>query len=253
MKIFASLITLICIPTWAHDHLNLEHGIPLEVEDAYVTSYKNREVHGFLTYDRTPDGKDDFQLVPRLEYGLIQNGQIEVAVPTGFGDSSEEKNGNIDLGVLYNLNQETLTLPAITLGASTLFPTGKGIDGTDVTAKLVLTKTLPVSIAFHRIHINAYWTANDERQMGERDGRFTGILGYQLRVSTDTMFVADYFYEQEAQKDSEVQLVEVGTRYQFNPLTVVAIGLGAGVTDDSPDFRATLGVQRALNLFWSSP
>lgn len=117
--------------TFAHDHLNLEHGVPLEVEDAYVSPYMNREFHSYLLYDRLPDNKDKLMFVPRLELGVLRNFQVDIATPFEFGDREEKQSRNIDVEGLYNFNQESRFLPAVALGGGVFVPTGEGMRGID--------------------------------------------------------------------------------------------------------------------------
>jgi hypothetical protein len=208
----------------------------------------NREFHSYMTYDRLPDDKDKFVLVPRLEYGLFRNFQVEVAAPFEFGDRDKKQSGNIELDGLYNFNMETLYVPGISLGGGVYLPTGEGRRGLDSHVKLNLTKTLPIAVSFHRIHINLDWTQNGEPRSSERENALKYILGYQVRLGTDDFIVADYFYEEELEKNMETQMVEFGWRHQYNPLTVLATGVGAGLTEESPDFRFNISFQRAINL-----
>lgn len=248
-----NLMIVLCFMTvnlWAHDHLNLEHGVPLEIEDAYVTPYMNREFHAYTFYDRLPGNKDKFVLVPRLELGLFRNFQFELASPFEFGDRDKKQSRNIELDGLYNFNMETRYLPGISLGGGVYLPSGEGRHGYDTHIKLNLTKTLPIPVSLHRLHINVDWTQNAEPKSLERDNAFKYIFGYQMRIGTDDFLVADYFYEEDLKEDMEIQMVEVGWRHQYNPLTVIATGVGTGLTDDSPDFRFNISFQRAINLFY---
>ncbi len=236
--------------SFGHDHLNLEHGIPLEIEDAYVTAYKNREFQGYIQYDRLDNDKDKFLFVPRLEFGLLRNFQVDLATPFEFGDREKKESRNIELGGLYNFNMETLWLPGISLGGGLYLPTGEGRRGVDTHVKLNLTKTLPIPVSFHRLHLNLDWNQNADPRKGERNNGMKYVFGYQLRIGTDDFLVADYFYEERREKNRETQMVELGWRHQLNPLTVIAGGAGAGVTDESPDYRVNVSFQRALNLFY---
>jgi hypothetical protein len=250
-KKYISVALLLVSPVLkAHDHLNLEHGVPLEVEDAYVTPYMNREFHTYMTYDRLPENKDRLLLVPRLELGLFRNFQFELASPFEFGDRDKKVSRNIELDGLYNFNMETLYIPGISLGGGVYLPTGEGRHGHDTHVKLNLTKTLPIPVSFHRLHANIDWTQNAEPRSAERDNAFKYVLGYQVRLGTDDFVIADYFYEEQLEKNMETHMVEVGWRHQYNPLTVLATGAGAGLTDESPDFRFNVSFQRAINLFY---
>ena len=234
----------------AHDHLNLEHGIPLEVEDAYVTPYKNREFHAYMFYDRLSKNKDKLLLVPRLELGLFRNFQFELASPFEFGDRDKKQTRNIELDGLYNFNMETFYLPGISMGGGVFLPTGEGRNGYDTHIKLNLTKTLPIPVSLHRIHANVDWIQNSDPKSSERNNAFKYVFGYQVRLGTDDFIIADYFYEEQLQKKMEMQMVELGWRHQLNPLTVIATGVGAGLTDESPDFRVNISFQRSLNIFY---
>ncbi|MFP5384831.1 MAG: hypothetical protein ACLGHN_02045 [Bacteriovoracia bacterium] len=247
------LLTLLCCPilqTFAHDHLNLEHGVPLEVEDAYTTAYMNREFHTYFIYEDLPDDEDRYLLVPRLELGLFRNFQAEVATPFEFGDVENETSGNIELASLYNFNMETIWVPGTSLGGGVTLPTGEGREGYDTFLKLNLTKTLPVPISFHRLHANIYWTQNAQPEKSERINAMKYVIAHQVRVGTDDFFIVDYFYEEHLEDKNKTQMVELGWRHQYNPLTVLAAGIGSGLTDESPDFRINLSFQRALNLFY---
>ncbi len=71
-----------------------------------------------------------------------------------------------------------------------------------------------------------------------------------MSIGTDDFFILDYFYEEQFEKHKVTQMVELGWRHQYNPLTVMAIGIGSGLTEESPDFRINLSFQRAMNLFY---
>jgi len=210
----------------------------------------NREFHSYLLYDRLPDNKDKLMFVPRLELGVLRNFQVDIATPFEFGDREEKQSRNIDVEGLYNFNQESSYLPAVALGGGVFVPTGEGMRGIDAIGRLNLTKTLPTAISFHRLHANVQWTQNGEPKATERNNLMKYVFGYQLRLGTDYMFVADYFYEEQYRRSQKMQMIEVGLRYQLDPLSVIATGIGTGLDDDSPDFRGNISFQRALNIFW---
>ena len=248
--LFFTLLMFSVFPALGHDHLNLEKGVPLEVEDAYTTPYMNREFHSYLLYEDLPDSEERFLLVPRLEVGLFKNFQAELAAPFEFGDIEEEVSGNLELAGLYNFNMESLRVPAFSLGGGVTVPTGEGREGYDTFLKLNLTKTLPVPVSFHRLHANIYWNQNAKPEKDERINVMKYVLGHQVRIGTDDFFIIDYFYEEQFRKKKENQMLELGLRHQFNPLTVVAAGFGYGLTDESSDFRFNISFQRAINLFY---
>lgn len=222
----------------AADHLNLEEGIPLEVEDAYPVPYKGRELQGVFRYERN-DGEDILLFEPRIEYGFAPNWQGRIAVPFEFGSGVEDGLGDVGLELFYNFNAEGLELPAFAVSVGADFPTGDNSAGVDPTVKFITTKTLGTGENLDRLHLNLSYTYNDQNRTAERSHLFGATLGYSRRLNSETLLVTDLVYEQEKEENEDVLLLELGARYQLTPLSVLAIGAGAGLTGDSPDFRIT--------------
>ncbi len=226
----------------AADHLNLEEGIPIEVEDAYPVPYKGRELQGIFRYERN-NGEDLFIIEPRIEYGFAPNWQGRIAVPFEFGSDIDDGIGDVGVEVFYNFNAEDLSTPAFAVSVGADFPTGEDSAGIDPTVRFIATKTLGTGANLDRLHLNLSYSYNDQSGNDERDHRFGAVLGYSRRLNSETMLLTDVVYEQEEEKGKEALLVELGVRYQLTPLSVLAIGAGAGINKDAPDFRITGGFQ----------
>lgn len=237
---------LYAIPAHAADHSNLEEGLPTEVEDAYPIEYRGREVQGQFRYERTNDGKDRFVLDPRLEFGIARNTQVSISAPFYLGNGDKTGSGNVRLTGLYNFNQESLSTPAFAISGRAEFPTGRDSEGVDTELKLILTKTLGKGSALDRIHLNASWLHNARSLSDERSDLYRVILGYSRRLGPDTILVADFVRQQEMKKGDNSNVLELGIRRQLNPLTTLSVGAGAGIAEQSPDFRFTLGFQRSF-------
>ncbi|RJQ60667.1 MAG: meta-pathway of phenol degradation [Desulfobacteraceae bacterium] len=226
----------------AADHYNLEEGIPTRIEDAIATGLYNREVQGVFRWDHTDEGDAKFLLEPRIEAGIFRNLEAELTVPFNLGPGAEDEGiGDVKLGALYNFNQETLVLPMFALSAAVNFPTSDEGEGYDTTVKAIMTKTIGPGSLLQRLHLNIIWDHNDDAEEDERDDHFTYILGYDRRISPDMIWIVDLLREEEKMKGKDSNILESGIRYMLNPLTVVAAGIGAGLGDDSPEFRATFG------------
>ncbi len=229
----------------AADHLNLEEGIPLEVEDAYPIPYQGIELQGVTKYDRI-NGKDSFMIEPRIEYGIAPNTQATISVPFQFGSAESDGIGDVGVEVLYNFNAESLKTPAFAIAVGADFPTGVDSAGVDPSVKLIMTKTLGTGAKLDRLHLNVGYTYNDARKGGERSDRFKAVAGYSRRLGSETILVTDFVYEQEEEKNKDAYILELGIRHQTTPLTVWSIGAGVGIGRDSPDFRVTAGIQQSL-------
>lgn len=93
-------------------------------------------------------------------------------------------------------------------------------------------------------NLSAYGTRFDERNT-----LYRAIFGYSGRVGADTLFVVDFVRRQERLRGENSNVVEAGFRRQLNPLTVLTIGAGVGIGEQSPKFRFTIGFQRTITIF----
>ncbi len=225
------------------EHWEIESGLPTEVEDAYPTAYRNRELQAFIRYERQDDGSDRGQVVPRLEFGIFPNTELSIEGDFLFGNADRTGCGDVTVEGLYNFNTETLTLPAFSISAALTPPTGRDSAGLDTSLGLLVTKTLGRSSLLHQVHFNGYWLHNSSPRDDERDDMYKLVLGYSRRVGTDTMLVMDILREQERQEDEAINLAEVGLRYSITPNIVLSGGVGFGFGDESPDVRVTFGFQ----------
>lgn len=226
------------------DHINLEEGFPLEVEDAYPSPYRNWEFELPFRYNRKRNERNLFLLAPELAYGIIRNADVSVAVPVRLGSADKTGSGNIELEALYNFNNEGLIFPAFALKGVAIFPTGRDSDGVDTRFRLIATKS--ISNRLDRLHLNVQFENNADPLPDERDDRWTFILGYSGRLGPDMMIVADVIREQDRKDGEESNVVEVGLRRMLTPLMVLSSAVGTGFGDESPRFRFVLGLQAAL-------
>jgi Putative MetA-pathway of phenol degradation len=250
MKIFSRSIRFMiavgcAVPVFAADHENLEEGLPAQVEDAYPTAFRNREVQGVFSYDRTRDDKDRFSLEPRIELGIAPNTQFTIRAPFYLGNADKTGSGDIGLSALYNFNTECLTAPAFAIAAEGDIPTGRDSRGFDTMLKLMATKTISRA-GSDRVHLNLEWIHNAGLDESEREHRYVAILGYSRRLTADTILVADFVRQEERQKSEDSNVLELGVRWQLTPLTLVSFGAGAGIGRESPLARATLGFQKTF-------
>ena len=241
-------LTLLGIASGAHasDHINLEPGLPLEVEDAYPTGYLNREFQLSGRYERTAGGKNQYRVDPRLEYGFARNWQARINVPFTLGSGDKRGSGDVSAELFYNFNTEGLKLPAFAASVGATAPTGRDSSGLDTSFKLIATKSLGYAEKLQRVHLNFTYFNNASARADERSNRYAAVAGYSQRMGPQMILLADYVRQQEKQRGMTSNIFEVGLRYQKTPLTVLSFGLGAGLTSQSPDFRATLGLQRSF-------
>lgn len=230
----------------AGDHTNLEEGLPTDVEDAYPTGYGNRELQLQGRFERTADGKNRFIVDPRLELGFARNWQARIAVPFRLGSADKTGSGDVGVELFTNFNNESLRLPAFALSARADFPTGNHSRGVDSQFKFIATRSLGISRKLQRLHLNLIYRNNASPGANERSNRYSAITGYSQRLGPDTVGILDYVRDQDRQKGATFNIIEAGLRRQINPQTVISLGLGAGIGNQSPRFRLTAGLQKSF-------
>ncbi|RPH46559.1 MAG: hypothetical protein EHM87_01510 [Burkholderiales bacterium] len=226
------------------DVQNLEPQLPVEIEDAELTGAGQRELQLPLRMTREQDGDDRFLIEPRFQFGLAERWQATVGLPLVIGSSDRTNSGNLRGDMLFKPIDEGSLIPAIAVGAGLELPTGKNAEGTDLTLRLLATKTLGAVPGTHRIHGNASWRINDDALPGERDDTVRFGLGYSTPLSDATLLVADVMRGHGRLGATGMSTVwELGVRQVFTPGTIVAVGLGVGSGPDAPDWQVTAGVE----------
>ncbi|QWV92964.1 transporter [Geomonas oryzisoli] len=242
-----SLLIITGTAAYASDHTNLDENLPTELQDAYATPFRNREVQGVVRYiDEDPGNRFVYQ--PRFEFGVLPNTEFTVQGTFYSGNTDRTGSGDVSAEVLYNFNTESLYLPAFALAVNADFPTGERSAGVDVTTKVILSKMPYVRTTWlHRLHANLIWKRNAGRDRAtERHVQFKGIIGFSCRAGKDQSLVLDYVREQKEKKHEESNVVEAGLRRQLTPYTIGSIGAGAGFGDASERYRVTIGVQHSF-------
>ena len=235
-----TVVPLAVAPAAALDHKNLDEHRPLRLEDAYAIAHGELAVEiggGFRLARR---GRDQGVFPIELLYGALANVQLGVGT-TVFTDPHEvhdrPKSGDLHLSGLYNLNQETLEVPAFAAKLGVDLPTGVDAKGVGVDVKGIVTK----SIERLSLHLNAGYALFTDTQRGERDGRYELALGFSYPVGaphfTRATLVGDVFAEQAARRGESTTVgVELGLRFQLTSRVVWDVGVGtefAGPADRS--------------------
>ena len=230
VAIGAVLVLASAVNAVALDHKNLDAGRPLRIEDAYAISTGEiaLEAGAGFTLDRQDDARGRFPV--ELLWGALPNLQLGVGSTLVTDPRSVEepgRSGDLAVSALYNLNQETLWMPAFGVKLEVELPTGVRSSGVDVEVKGIVTK----SIERLSFHLNAAGVFTGDPGDDERGARWELVLGasYPLGAPryTRLTLVTDVFAEQ-AHRNGESDTVgaEVGLRYQLTPRLVWDVGIG---------------------------
>jgi hypothetical protein len=239
------------LPAAADDHFNLEEGLPVTTEDVYPIVYGGREFQSVFTYQRSrdADARDLFSLEPRLALGLFPRVQATPRVCYSLGTAEGKKSGTAGIDGLYQLNDETPVLPVFSVSGSFNAPYGFEHSANETVLKLIVAKSLGDGKDDRDVHLNLAWTHNYGPTGDERADRFEGGIAYAHPINETLLLVTDYVYEQELERGKAANLVELGARIRVSEELAAAIGVGVGLGANSPSFRVTAGIQRAVDWF----
>jgi hypothetical protein len=233
-------------PVAAIDHKNLDEGRPLRIEDPYAIAHGEwaLEAGAGLTLQRRSPNRGLFPI--ELLYGAAPN--LQLGLGTELSTDPHEidgtpKSGDLHASGLWNVNQETLWMPAFGAKLILTAPTGVESRGFDVELKGLTTKS------FDRLslHLNAGYGVRTSARDDERDGRYHVALGASYPVGapayTRTTLIGDVFADQSVRHgDPSTVGLEAGMRHQLTAQLVWDIGIGTeldGPRDRSVFFMTT--------------
>lgn len=238
------LLGLLPAPLLALDHDNLDPNRPIGMEDAYAIPKGEIGMEGGVRFNDRREGRTRVTFQPQIIYGAFDNAQIEIqgdlfTEPNSLVGAS--KSGDLHLGLLYNFNTETLTLPAMAIRVETDLPTGVNSRGVDTQVTGILTR----SFGRLRAHLNAGYTVLGLPQGQERPGAYRAVaavsypLGYPDSFR-DTLIASLYTRQSDLRGQRNHTGVEVGIRHQLTSRLVVDAGLGTEFAGPA-DRAAVLG------------
>ncbi len=227
---------------WALDHDNLDPNRPIGMEDAYAIAKGEIGLEGGVRFNDRRAGRTRVVVQPQIIYGAFDNTQIEIQGDL-FTDPTTvvgaNKSGDLHLGVLYNFNTETITLPALAVRVEADFPTGVNSRAVDTQVTGIMTR----SFGRLRTHLNVGYTVLGAPQGQERAGAYRAVaavsypLGYPLRF-VDTVIASVYSRQSDLRGQRNNTGIELGLRHQWTSRIVLDAGLGTEF--DGPADRAAL-------------
>lgn len=240
------MIVLLCEllprPGLALDHDNLDPNRPIGMEDAYAIPKGEIGIEGGVRFNDRREGSTRVTFQPQIIYGAFYNTQIEIQ-----GDLMSDpntlvgaaKSGDLHLGLLYNFNTETISLPAFAARVAVDLPTGVNSKGVDTQMTGILTR----SFGRLRVHLNAGYTILGSPQGQERPGTYRAVaaVSYPLGYPTsfrDTLIVSLYTRESDLRGQRNNSGIELGLRHQLTSRMVLDGGLGTEFS--GPADRAAL-------------
>lgn len=242
--VFLSWLALSSVSALALDHDNLDPNRPIGMEDAYAIPKGEIGLEGGVRFNDRREGRTRVTFQPQIIYGAFENTQIEIQGDL-FTDPHSlvgaNKSGDLHLGVLYNFNTETLTLPAMAIRVEADLPTGVNSKGVDTQLTGILTR----SFGRFRTHLNLGYTLLGSPQGQERPGAYRAVaaVSYPLGYPTsfrDTLIASVYTRQSDLRGQRNHTGIEIGLRHQLSSRVVLDGGLGTEFAGPS-DRAALLG------------
>ena len=242
--LFLSWLALSPVSALALDHDNLDPNRPIGMEDAYAIPKGEIGMEGGVRFNDRREGRTRVTFQPQIIYGAFENTQIEIQGDL-FTDPHSlvgaNKSGDLHLGVLYNFNTETLTLPAMAIRVEADLPTGVNSKGVDTQLTGILTR----SFGRLRAHLNLGYSLLGSPQGQERPGTYRAVaaVSYPLGYPTsfrDTLIASVYTRQSDLRGQRNHTGIEIGLRHQLSSRVVLDGGLGTEFTGPS-DRAALLG------------
>jgi hypothetical protein len=230
-------------PTLAQtDYYNLDKSRPLRVEDAYATERYAFEVQAAPLTLSHASGVLLYAPSLELKYGILPGMEMSAGVEAQVTRRDSETSGRIsevELSALYNLNSETLRIPALGVRVTGHVPLEDG-ESPSVELKGTVTRVLG---GVWRAHINGAAVLGEDVE----SRWWTGLaLDYVLPFRS-LLLLGETWYSHPRVSDADGRVHSAaGFRYQLTPRTSLDLGAGrdwAGT--DRVDWRVTLGVTTA--------
>lgn len=256
------------LPAWLFaqtDYYNTDRNRPIRIEDAFATERYSFDAHlAPLRLERSPSGVYHWGLDPELAYGILPRTQLEVGVPIAYVDmgASTRRAGlaGIDLSVLYNLNVETRSVPALGVRASALLPVGTlGPDKAYSSVQGMLTRTYGAA----RIHVNGEYTFGSEPTAAtagepatpigtgavELSRWLTGVALDKVMPLRSLLITGEVYAYQPIRAAASVEWnAGAGLRYQLSPIFSLDAGAGKRLTGGDQSWYLTFGLGRVFGL-----
>lgn len=222
---------------------------PLDTDDAYTLDKGEFAISTGTVFTTDKHGDKEIDINTDLGYGITDRFEITADFPYVFTDPHNARNregiGDIAVRLEYMFLEERGNIPAMSLDTTIKFESGdedKGLGSgdTDYTFFLQLSKSFdPITV-----HFNFGYTL-----VGEHDDEILdNVFGYNFAAEYELMdrltLVGEFLGETNSDPHAEDDPMEflVGAMYDINSNFTLDAGLGAGLTDASPDVKVTAGI-----------
>jgi hypothetical protein len=226
---------------------NINRDLPLFLEDARPIGAGSFQFQALARYERTHEDTHQYFLSPQVQYGFSPRGFAQISTTEILG--SEPKSGVSDLTLagFYSLLPDLKAPFKLAIYTQLELPTGPSDSGLQNETGLFATQSLD-GTEKNELHLNLYWIHSTHPGENELRHRYRAIIGYNNDINEKWMALADIVREQGPEWNQFSNTIEVGAIYASSEKQNFALGLGAGIGEQSQKFRVTIGYQYQLGL-----
>lgn len=233
------------------DFRSADPGRPILVEDAYPLKLYEWEFELGMRGDLAEEGSG-LEAMAELKTGLFLNGQAGLEIEAGaepLDDESRTLSGieTVRGHVLYNLNRETLSLPALAARIDLATPgTGSlGNEDWSVGLKGILTR----SFDRLRVHTNVGYVAASTEDGGDF-WRLGVAFDYPIGLFSRAV-MGDVYAELPVGTGRTRVWAEVGMRWQVSNVSVLDFGIASRLDEwetGNANLQLIVGISRVFGL-----
>lgn len=179
---------------------------------------------------------------------------IEVALPIAVEDDGARPQAlvavaGLEVELLHQLNTETITLPALALGAGVHLPVGALAPSRAIpTVRALMTRTL----GWGRVHLNGNYSPGDDLELS--DPGAADATRWQAGLALDRTFVlrsllvgAEVVAQSPLIADGLTEWrTAIGLRQQFSPRLAMDAGIGRRISGGEAGWTFTMGAAYAF-------
>jgi len=222
---------------------------PINTDDAYTLDKGALTVSLGAVFTRSETEDEETNMTIDLGYGITDRLEVTVDIPIAFTNpkdaSTEEGVGDITIRPELLLIEEQESLPAISFAATFKTESGnkdKGIGSGETNYSL----SLQFSKNFDpwTYHLNTGFTFIGEAEGENLDNVIFYNLAIEYSVNDKLDVMSELIGETNSDPSSDDEPFEFLLAFIYAVSDKIAwdAGVGAGLTDASPDFRATSGL-----------
>ncbi|WP_246102771.1 hypothetical protein [Methylobacterium terricola] len=167
------------------------------------------------------------------------------------GDGSEQTRaalgGTTRLGALYQLTDESISMPIVGLLGRVRSLYGPGGTAYETEATALFGKTLVGGARPLGVSLNVGTVYRFDPAPGERTTRYLVNASAGQALARDTALVVTYAREQQEKAQPDYSLVQVGVRHRLrDQRAILGVAIGFGLNRNTPQFQFALAVQWEL-------